>query len=152
MTSKLSTGPVALRTVVKQVRLLFHQLAAVADDLHRDLHITAAQRAVLEALVEGGAAAVPTIARAKRVTRQHVQTIVNDLVDAGLVELADNPAHQRSQLVRPTQAGARAFDAICAREQKLLRSVATHLPARDLSSAARTLAELSSHLDRLATS
>ena len=107
MTSKTSTRVATatdLYRVIVQVRRLFHRLAEVADEAHRDLGVTASQRAVLETLSNDGPQTVPQIARRKAVTRQHIQILVNGLVERGHVALADNPAHQRSSLAALTAA------------------------------------------------
>src|SRR4051794_34307434 len=95
----------ALFELVDEIRLQFHAWTRLADVLHGDAGVTAPMRAVLEYLQRNGPTPVPRIAQQRGVSRQHVQTIVNELRDAGLVELRDNPAHQRSHLVELTADG-----------------------------------------------
>jgi DNA-binding MarR family transcriptional regulator len=64
---------------------------------------------VLRSLIEGGPQTVPDMARARPISRQHCQTIVNGLEAHGLVEFIANPRHQRSQLVRVTREGRAWF-------------------------------------------
>jgi DNA-binding MarR family transcriptional regulator len=59
---------------------------------------------------------VPEIARARGVTRQHIQVGVDELAAAGLVELVDNPAHRRSRLVTTTTAGVETIERMQRRE------------------------------------
>ncbi len=155
MTVALSSAPSSppatagerLYQAIGLVRRLFHQLGRATDELHRDLEVTAAQRAVLEVLVESGPVTVPVLARSKRVSRQHIQVIANDLIAAGLAEPAENPAHRRSQLVGPTDAGRKVFAAMRARERSFLRSMAQTLGPRDVARTVRTLEAMSAYLE-----
>jgi DNA-binding MarR family transcriptional regulator len=60
---------------------------------------------VLRELQRDGPRSVPEMARARPISRQHCQTIVNQLKAQGLVEPIDNPRHKRSPLLRITSAG-----------------------------------------------
>lgn len=150
--SRDATREEKVQGVIQEVRRLFHRLSNAADTLHEDLGVTASQRAVLETLVDGGPTTVPTIARDKRVTRQHIQTLVNRLADAGLVETVDNPAHRRSSLVRPTAAGVRLFERIRGRERPWLRAMARDFRRDDLDRTLATLRTMATSLDALRTS
>jgi DNA-binding MarR family transcriptional regulator len=106
------------------VRQLFHQLRAVAETATPASDgFTASHRAVLESLASQGPQTVPALARARPVARQHIQVLVNDLAELGLVDTRPNPAHRRSPLVALTAAGARRFDAIRAAESAVLKSM-----------------------------
>lgn len=133
--------------LIVQVRSLFHGLARAADRLHADAGVTAAQRGVLELLADRGPATVSTMARRKQVTRQHIQGLVNRLLDGGLVETSENPAHRRSPLIGLTAEGRRAFTAVRKREGKLLRSLARELSEHDFGAVAHTLRTLGTCLD-----
>ena len=88
-----------------ETRLLFHALKHWAETLHADLNITAAMRGVLELLLLGGSATVPDMARARGVSRQHVQQQVDGLLERDLLERQGNPAHKRSALIALTDRG-----------------------------------------------
>ncbi len=66
--------------------------------------LQASQRAVLEFLSQQQAQIVPQIAREISVSRQHIQTVVNDLLALGLIEAVENPTHKRSSLIQLTNA------------------------------------------------
>jgi DNA-binding MarR family transcriptional regulator len=66
---------------------------------------------VLRALREHGDQTVPQIGRLRGTSRQNIQIVVNRLAAEGFVEFVRNPAHKRSELVRLTDAGQRAFEA-----------------------------------------
>lgn len=131
-----------LRAVIDETRRLFHRLANLAEHIHEDLGIRASERAVLEFLWHKGPHTVPQIARAKEVSRQHIQTIVNALMARDLVDTRDNPAHQRSQLIGLTEPGERCFCKVHEREVELLRRIARRFQATDLETTTTTMRDL----------
>jgi len=145
MTSMLaypSDAAAATYKLVLAVRAVFHRLALTADAANRDLHVNASQRAVLETLASEGAQSVPSIARTKQVSRQHIQAIVNGLIGLGLVDAVENPAHRRSPLLRITPNGRSRFDTIRVREGGLLAALSRRLQARSVANATKSLWEL----------
>jgi DNA-binding MarR family transcriptional regulator len=132
----------ATTKLIDEVRLLFHRLVEVTDELHVDLDVVASERAVLESLHREGASTVPDIARARGVTRQHIQTIVNRLLDEGRVVSAPNPAHRRSSLIDLTVDGRTLIDEVLRRERSYLEHRAEPVGERALLDAAIVLADL----------
>ena len=88
-----------------ETRLLFQALRRWSDTLHAELGTTAAMRGVLELILLDGPATVPNMARARGVSRQHVQQQVDALLERGLLERQDNPAHRRSAIIALTDKG-----------------------------------------------
>jgi DNA-binding MarR family transcriptional regulator len=82
-----------------ETRRLFHLLKRWAETLHSELDLSIAMRGVLELLLIEGPGTVPQMARARGVSRQHVQQQVDALLERGFVERQDNPAHKRSSLI-----------------------------------------------------
>ena len=109
---KQTSLDVLLRTWIDEIRLCFHQLGAAATDVHRAVHLTAAQRGVLESLVPHGEQTVPQLARMRPVSRQHIQGIVDSLAESGLVAPVPNPVHKRSSLIRLTSKGRKVMEAV----------------------------------------
>jgi len=132
----------SVTSVVNEVRLLNNRLIELVDELHRESGVTAPQRAVLEFVSRNGPATVPAIARARGVTRQHIQVIANELLAAGLLEPQPNPAHQRSPNYSLTNEGAEAISAVLLRERDYLVGHLDELDAERLDAAATTLADL----------
>jgi DNA-binding MarR family transcriptional regulator len=132
----------AFEPLSRAVRALFHKIGAAASLLHAASEVTVGMRAVLESVIEGGPRTVPELARARPVSRQHIQTLVNELLAAGYVEYRDNPAHRRSKLVAPTRAGEAAFAALRAREAAALTRLSLDLDAREMERATRALTQL----------
>jgi DNA-binding MarR family transcriptional regulator len=63
----------------------------------------------IRSLALHGPLTVPQIARMRPVSRQRMQKLTDQLILEGLVELIDNPRHQRSKLVILTTAGERYY-------------------------------------------
>ena len=124
-----------------EVRRAFHQLKHAAQDVHGGSEMTAGLRGVLFDLLVRGAQTVPVMARARPVSRQHIQTLVNHLRENGLVELEENLAHRRSKLVSLTPAGRAEAKRMRTREAEVLRTLPS-IPSPDrLREAAQILRE-----------
>jgi len=95
--------------IVQLIPILFHRMRAVGDALHRKHNVTTPMRGVMQSLFDGGRQTVPQMAAARPVSRQHIQTIVDALLEKGLVEVLPNPNHKRSSLVDLTEEGCEMF-------------------------------------------
>jgi DNA-binding MarR family transcriptional regulator len=113
----------SLDELLDQVRLLWHVLVQAAERLHEDEPVTLGMRAVMEFLARNGPTAVPDIARGRHVTRQHIQSLVNGLLELRLVALVDNPAHRRSALVRLTPEGQKGIERMKRRERQFFEAL-----------------------------
>ena len=122
-------------------------MKAVGDVLHRDLGVTSAMRAVMEFLAENGEHTVPQVARAKNVTRQHIQTLVNRLDVSGLVSIRPNPADKRSPLIDLNDAGKKTFAAMRRREKAVFDGLGLALARCDLDATLTSLGALRQFLD-----
>lgn len=130
----------SLDRLIDELRLTINQVVQTAERLHAGEPVTLAMRAVLEFLQRNGSAAVPDIARQRRVTRQHIQVIVNDLLDASLVRLEPNPRHKRSSLVALTAEGEQTIERMRERERRHFASIDFGVTVEELEAAAATLA------------
>jgi DNA-binding MarR family transcriptional regulator len=129
-----------MRRLLDEVILLEHRLVRVAEALHADLDITVPGRAVLEFLERSGPSSVPDIARARDVSRQHIQTIVDSLAGGGLVERASNPAHRRSPLFALTPPGRAIIEQMHDRERKMISDRTAGISRADVVAATEVLA------------
>jgi DNA-binding MarR family transcriptional regulator len=129
----------SLDELLDQVRLLWHVLVQTTERLHEGEPVTLGMRAVLEFLERHGPTAVPEIARSREVTRQHIQALVDNLLELRLVSLDDNPAHRRSALVRLTVEGRKTIDRMKRRERQFLKRLQLEARPDDLRRAATTL-------------
>ncbi|WP_043627510.1 MarR family winged helix-turn-helix transcriptional regulator [Nonomuraea candida] len=118
----------------------------VEQDVPRE-GLSVGVRAVLNLLREQGPMTVPQMGRAQALSRQFVQRMVNDAAERGLVELAANPAHKRSSLIRLTPEGRAAIDAVVERERRLLRQAGGDLTEAEIDSCLRVLSRLLHFLD-----
>ena len=118
---------------------LFHRMRAVSDEIHDEGGLTAGMRGVMTSLEKKGPQTVPQMARARPVSRQHIQTIVNSLRREGLVELVENTAHKRSSLAALTADGRKRLSGMKKREDELLSQAAFPVSKKELRAAAQTL-------------
>ncbi len=138
-----------LEALLGEVRECFNRLKGLAERLQADLEVSAPERAVLEALARGGALTVPEIAARRGVSRQHVQVIMNALIDRALVTQRANPAHKRSPHFALSDAGSRLFAAMRTREAAILEQLAGELETAAVREAGQVLARLNAHLATL---
>jgi DNA-binding MarR family transcriptional regulator len=128
-----------LERLLDETRLLWHAMSHAGERLHAEEPVTLGMRAVLEFLTEHGPATVPHVARSRRVSRQHIQGLVNALLEHELVALGENPAHRRSAFVRVTPRGKQVFDRMLRRERGLFGRIDLGTDEAELERAARTL-------------
>jgi DNA-binding MarR family transcriptional regulator len=123
-------------------------LLAAGDLLAAGEGLTAARWQVLGAIaLAQQPLTVPQIARRMGLTRQSVHATVGRLVADGLVELAPNADHQRSQLVRLTEFGQAKYRAMERRQAVWVDRLADGLGRSDLETATRVLGELCARLE-----
>lgn len=98
--------------------------------------------AILDTIQRHGCRTVPEIASWRGVARQSVQSVVNNLLDTGLLRQSGNPDHKLSPLLALTTEGLARHDRI--REQMCERYL-QHRPALregDLAAAERVIAAI----------
>jgi DNA-binding MarR family transcriptional regulator len=123
-------------------------LLGAGDLLAGEEGLTAARWQVLGAIVLAERPlTVPQIARRMGLTRQSVHATVKQLVGQGLVELAPNSDHRRSQLVQLTEAGRARYAAIDERQAAWVNRLAAGIAPADLQTTARVLDQLCERLD-----
>ena len=144
---RTADGEAATRVVLSTFRA--HGLLLGAGDvLAREEGLTAARWQVLGAVaLADRPLSVPGIARRMGLTRQSVHATVRHLAHDGLVELAPNADHRRSQLVRPTRSGRVAYAAIDRRQATWVNRLADGIDPADFETTARVLDQLSLRLE-----
>ena len=125
--------------LINEVRLLYQSLVQIGEAIHADSKVSMGMRAVLEYLDRNGDATVPHIARARRVTRQRIQTLVNPLLAMGLAESISNPASKRSPLITLTTTGTKTILEMRRREGRQMQLA---MSETKILQAAQTLSEL----------
>ncbi|HUF47435.1 MAG TPA: helix-turn-helix domain-containing protein [Vicinamibacterales bacterium] len=134
----------SVRAAIEAAASLAVALRLAADQIHKEDGLTAAQRDLVGHLLDSGPRTVPDVARARGVTRQSVQTMVNALATRGLVASAANPRHRRSARIELTPAGRSTAHEIRRREGLVAAGLVPDLDAADLDRAAETLRRLRS--------
>ncbi|HZC72152.1 MAG TPA: MarR family transcriptional regulator [Jatrophihabitans sp.] len=122
------------------------QFLALAEELARPVGLTAAWWQVLGAVL-WQPLPVAGVAREMGITRQSVQRIADLLVDRGLAEYRDNPAHQRAKLLAPTDAGRAAIGRIDPAHAAAARALAKRIGRDRFAEIVAGLRELSAALD-----
>jgi DNA-binding MarR family transcriptional regulator len=125
--------------LINEVRLLYQSLIQIGEEIHQGSSISMGMRAVLEYVDRNGDATVPQIARARRVTRQRIQTLVNALLEMKLVEHTPNPASRRSPLISLSATGAATILDMRQREGRVMKIALSDSKVLD---AADTLSQL----------
>jgi len=129
--------------LIRGVRNAFNRLRALGDRMHGYLEVTAAMRAIMEALSSLGPMTVPQIAKLKGVSRQHVQLLADALCAAELVTVRENPMHRRSLLIDLTAKGKATFTKMTAREAPVIAELARGFSAQEMDCAIVVLERLS---------
>jgi DNA-binding MarR family transcriptional regulator len=124
------------------------QFLALAEELARPVGLTAAWWQVLGAVL-AQPLPVAGIARDMGITRQSVQRIADLLVEDGLAEYRDNPAHRRAKLLGPTAAGRTAVERIAPAQRRAAKALANQLGADRLADALAAMRALSEAVDSL---
>ncbi|MBZ8131820.1 MarR family winged helix-turn-helix transcriptional regulator [Afifella sp. IM 167] len=119
--------------LILEVFRLNGALIAAGDDVVKPLGLTSARWQVMGSVAQGkGGFTVAQLARNMGLARQSVQRIVDEMLGAGIFELAENPAHKRAKLVRPTKEGERLFEAALFRWLPLADALAEEAGAGEL--------------------
>jgi DNA-binding MarR family transcriptional regulator len=124
-------------------------LVAAGDQLVAPLGLTSARWQVL-----GTVAMAPSpqpvahIARDMGLARQSVQRLVNELVEAGLVDLTENPHHKRAKLVCLSDSGRTTFAAIHKLQRPWVDGLAEGLDLKQIEAAADLLKALRAKLEQ----
>jgi DNA-binding MarR family transcriptional regulator len=131
-----------LESLINETVALFYRLRVVAEQIHRQGETSGPKRGLLKSLDRFGPQTVPQMARSRPVSRQYIQTIVNQLLDGGYVRFSENPAHKRSPLVNLTERGKDLLDIMSQREEELLSRLKIDIPAIELEITASSLQQM----------
>lgn len=142
----MATNSKDIYELVWCTRRLFQQLRATSDKLLDGTGINTSQRAVLEFLYGNPAQTVSNMAREKTVSRQHIQTVVNSLLELELVTTKENPSHKSSPLIAITSKGKKLYQKITRKEAKVLETMAKEFKEKDISTSINTLKAINTYL------
>lgn len=131
-----------VQTVVDALTLAYHRLSRAAETLHGAEGLNAGGRSILLTIARGGPATISDLARARNVSRQFIQRVVQDLARAGLLAETPNPRHRRSPLFDLTCEGRAVMEKIARVEAPLWRALDAALHPDDIAAALRVLRAL----------
>jgi DNA-binding MarR family transcriptional regulator len=135
----MASKEIKMAQLIWQIRRLFQKLTSESNEFLSVYGITASQRAVLEFLDHKDPETLANMARAHDVSRQHIQQIVNDLLEKQLVTTIENPAHKRSFLVQRTDKGDRLFADLKKTENVLFTKIVKEFNSKDIQTCLDTL-------------
>ena len=123
------------------------QFLELAERLARPAGLTAAWWQVLGAVLDDPLP-VSAIARDVGITRQAVQRTADVLVERGLAQYRDNPAHRRAKLVALTDAGRAAVATIAPQHRRSAHELVEVLGRERLAEIVEALRALSQALEK----
>lgn len=118
-----------LTRVIDEARLTIHRTVSAIEVIHGASVVSVPMRAVLEYLRREGPHTVSSVARARSVSRQHIQMLVNESLGHGLVQRIDNPDHVRAPLIGLTTQGVTVIDEMYARERAVIEPLTAGRPS-----------------------
>jgi DNA-binding MarR family transcriptional regulator len=120
----------------------YFRLRAAAEKIGADTPAGAGSLGLLRSLAVDGPQPVPQLARERQVTRQHIQTMVNELAEQGLVEFTENPAHKRSKLVAISRRGETRLKELIEKIENAYEEVSAGMDPVEIRTATKILSEL----------
>lgn len=130
-----------------EAALLYFRMRIAATQHLGQGRQSSGRRSILKSLGEQGPQTVPEMARARSVSRQHVQKLVNGLREDGLVEAVPNPAHRRSVLMSLTKRGTQFLEDLYGREAALFDFLAKGIPLEEIRAATDIVREIRHRLE-----
>lgn len=137
-------------TIVLKAFKLNGLLTQIGDVMCAEFGLTSARWKVLGALVAGAGRpmTVPQIARSMGQTRQAVQRLANEMVEAGFLSWQDNPDHKRAKLLIITEQGQEVFKNLWERQVPWANELGRQASFADLQTTWEVLCKLSTALER----
>lgn len=128
------------------IRRLFRSMGRSADSYLEALGVSAADRAIMEFLYPDKALSVPQIAELYSVSRQHVQTTVNSLLERGVLSLKENPKHKRSSLITLNDKGRSLFLDIAQKDKEAIKQLFNGISDAEAKKVRATLEKMKANL------
>lgn len=145
--AKETEGGVLLTDVILATFRLNARLLEAAQELAAHGGLTAAWWQVLGGVLDEPRS-VADVGRIMGVSRQGVQRIADLLVDRGLAEYRDNPAHRRAKLLACTEAGYWAIRQTSVAQHPWAADLSKDLPLKDLKTTLTTMQSLITKLEQ----
>ena len=142
------TQQTAFEVLLNSIQLASAKLASSYASLYRGLGISRSERLLLLQL-EFFEQTVPQLAAQRDMSRQHIQGLVNRLLEKQLLQSRENPEHKRSVLIALSDAGKQVLNNAQTAEQKLLSELAQRFLEEDIELTSKTLRALAALLESL---
>ena len=136
-----------MHRLANSIRRTYNRLYSVTDAIHADSDLSAPKRTLLLDLHREGELTIPALAKLRCVSRQIIQTQVNELISAGLVATKVNPSHKRSFLLALTSSGKKTIRELVARESEFIETLGWFPDADALASCQEVLDQIYERLD-----
>ncbi len=136
-----------MHALANSVRRVYNRLRHSTDVLHKDTGVSAPKRTLLMDLHRYGPQAVPALASARFISRQIIQTQVNDLAESGYVVAKRNPEHKRSSLISLTASGRQFVKQMITREDASIQELGWLPDSGELTICAKVLDAIDAHLE-----
>jgi DNA-binding MarR family transcriptional regulator len=146
-----TTAGEAMQELLLEILSAFFLLRAVGKRMGAVTAADGGYWGMLRSLKVEGALTVPQIARSRPVSRQHIQKLANEMIEDGVIELIDNPAHRRSKLLCLTAKGEVVFQEINERIAQKAEGLAQDMNTAELQASIRVLRQLSEKLKQSLT-
>ncbi len=137
-----------MHRLANSIRRTYNRLRHTTDQIHQDIELSAPKRTLLMDLERDGAQTVPALAATRYVSRQIIQTQVNELTKAGYLVAKPNPEHKRSSLIALTAQGRQLVKSMTAREDAFIEELGWLPEAKDLATCQAVLDAIYEKLDR----
>jgi len=138
MAKKHASGA-ELHTLFREVFRLQSTLSEVVDRVHEQAGMRTSQVRLASTLLELGQATVPDVAHIMKVSRQFVQTAINELEKQGMIEFLKNPRHKRSKLLKLTDHGKDTLEQAHKNEEAIIEQIVPDMDATSVVNASELL-------------
>jgi DNA-binding MarR family transcriptional regulator len=106
--------------IIWLIRRLFRSVGQKESQNLELFDISLSQRAVMEFLYLNKELSVPQIAQKYQVSRQHIQSNINSLLEKKLIDSRKNPKHKKSDLFFLNKNGQKLFEKVLDSDKKTI--------------------------------
>ncbi|MEO0509151.1 MAG: MarR family winged helix-turn-helix transcriptional regulator [Verrucomicrobiota bacterium] len=136
-----------MHELANSVRRTYNSLRHATDQIHEEVGISAPKRTLLMDIFRLGPQTVPALAASRYISRQIIQTQVNELKAEGYLEPRENPEHKRSRLITLTASGQKLVQSMTDAENAYIRRLGWLPDSNDLNASIRLLDAIHEQLD-----
>ncbi len=135
----IMTKEAVLSELLKEIRVNYQLLKKGVEFVHKGSDLSVGVRGVIEILNDQGGMTVPHLAKIRHLSRQSVQVMVDQMVQAGWVEAKPNPFHKKSMIIELTEEGKKAYKNMQDQEVKHMKKLDIDIPQKKLEEALKMM-------------